>query len=87
MKAIARTRSPPIDSPVGHDQCTSIAITRPARVKNRLRAKTNFLSRIKLFWVVQPQRKIIRFCFSEICDFLSPSRLDQRGAYRDRHET
>jgi hypothetical protein len=50
-------------------------------------AKLNFLKLLKLIWVVQTVlEKYSAFHFPQISGFLSPSRLERRGAYRDRHE-
>src|SRR6266700_6801953 len=54
--------------------------------KNRVRVKTNFVKPFKLIGSSSPHAKIFCFCFSEICGLFAPSRLDHRGAYRDRHE-
>jgi hypothetical protein len=54
----------------------------------RMREKSKFVSRFNADSTVQSvAQKIFLFRFSELCDCLSPSRLDAQGAYRDHHDT
>jgi hypothetical protein len=51
-------------------------------------AGRNFLKQFKLIWAVQSfAQKYSSFVFPEIGVCYAPSRLDCRGAYRDRHDT
>jgi hypothetical protein len=51
-----------------------------------LRAETNFVSRIKLIWSVQPVAQKYPAFRSARNTFMSPPFRPDRGAFRDRHE-